>query len=91
MRNAISVLPVIFDLKRLFILDSLSLVLFAMVILGIADQLPAVSNIILQTIFVITTIVSTILFLSRRAFGMVLIKLSMLASIYLLDAAVYII
>lgn len=91
MRNAISVLPTRFDLKRLFVLDSMSLVLFAMVILGIADQLPVVSNIILQTVFVITTILSTILFLSRRAIGMVLIKLSMLASIYLLDAAVYIV
>lgn len=91
MRNAMSALPEIFDLKRLFVLDSMSLVLFAMVILGITDQLPIISNIILQTVFVITTILSTILFLSRRAIGMVLIKLSMLASIYLLDEAVYIV
>ena len=69
----------------------MSLLLFGMVLLGIADRLPDVTNILLQTLFVITTIVSTILFLSRRAIGMVLIKLSMLASIYLLDAAVYII
>ncbi len=91
MLHAVTALPSYFDLKRLFVLDSLSLVLFAMVLLGIADHLSAAPNILLQTLFVITTLVSSILFLSRRAFGMVLIKLSMLASIYMLDAAVYII
>ncbi len=91
MRNAILALPSVLDLKRQFALDSLSMVLYAMVILGISDQLPAVTNILLQTLFVITTVVSTILFLCRRSICMVLIKLIMLASIYIMDAAAYII
>ena len=91
MRNAILALPSVLDLKRQFALDSLSMVLYAMVILGISDQLPAVTNILLQTLFVITTVMSTILFLCRRSICMVLIKLIMLASIYIMDAAVYII
>ena len=82
-------MPGILGLKGLFAIDSLSLILFAMVILGIVDQFPTTTNIVIQTLFVVTTLVSTILFLSRRAFGMILLKISMLASIYLLDGAVY--
>lgn len=82
-------LPANFGFRALFIIDSLSLILFAVVILGIVDQLPVASNIAIQTLFVASTVMSTILFLSRRVLSMVLLKISMLVSIYILDAAVY--
>ena len=79
------------QLKRLFAIDTFSLLLFAMVILGILDQLPSITSIITQSIYVGITLLLTLNFIRRRLFGMVILKIAMLLILYFLDTIVYII
>lgn len=79
------------QLKRLFAIDTFSLLLFAMVILGILDHLPSVTSIILQSIYVGVTVLLTVSFLRRRLIGLVILKIAMLLILYFLDTVVYII
>lgn len=79
------------QLKRLFAIDTFSLLLFAMVILGILDHLPSITSIIIQTIYVGITLFLTVSFIRRRLIGMVILKLAMLLILYFLDTIVYII
>ena len=79
------------QLKRLFAIDTFSLLLFAMVILGILDQLPSITSIIIQSIYVGITLLLTLNFIRRRLFGMVILKIAMLLILYFLDTIVYII
>ncbi|MDE6740732.1 MAG: hypothetical protein K2J58_00190 [Muribaculaceae bacterium] len=78
------------QLKRLFAIDTFSLLLFAMSILGILGHLPAVTNIIIQSIYVGITLLLTVSFIRRRAIGMVILKLAMLFILYFLNATVYV-
>ncbi|MDE6379738.1 MAG: hypothetical protein K2L11_04630 [Muribaculaceae bacterium] len=79
------------QLKRLFAIDTFSLLLFAMVILGILGQLPSITGIIIQSIYVGVTLLLTVSFLRRRLIGMVILKIAMLLILYFLDTIVYII
>ena len=79
------------QLKRLFAIDTFSLLLFAMVILGILGQLPSITVIIIQSIYVGVTLLLTVSFLRRRLIGMVILKIAMLLILYFLDTIVYII
>lgn len=79
------------QLKRLFAIDTFSLLLFTMTILGILGHLPTVTNIIVQSLFVGITLLLTVSFMRRRLIGMVILKLAMLFILYFLDALVYII
>lgn len=77
------------QLKRLFAIDTFSLLLFAMVIIGILGHLPTVTNIIIQSLFVGITLLLTVSFMRRRNIGMVFLKLTMLFILYFLNAVVY--
>ncbi|MDE5814057.1 MAG: hypothetical protein K2H72_07210 [Muribaculaceae bacterium] len=79
------------QLKRLFAIDTFSLLLFAMVILGILDHLPSITSIIIQSFYVGITLLLTVNFIRRRLIGMVVLKIAMLLILYFLDTIVYII
>ena len=79
------------QLKRLFAIDTFSLLLFAMVLLGILGQLPSITGIIIQSIYVGVTLLLIVSFLRRRLIGMVFLKIAMLLILYFLDTIVYII
>lgn len=77
------------QLKRLFAIDTFSLILFAISILGILGHLPNVTNIIIQSLYVGLTILLIINFMRRRAIGMIVLKLAMLFILYFLNATSY--
>lgn len=73
----------------IFALDSLSLVLFALVILGIVEHLPAYTNTIIQALFITITSFLILLFSYRRFFPLAFLKLSMLFLLYVVDVSIY--
>lgn len=77
------------SMNALFALDTLSLILFAMVILGIVSRLPVLSNVITQSLFVASTLILTIQFARKRHIGMMILKLSMLSIVYYIDSIAY--
>lgn len=77
------------QLKGLFAIDTFSLLLFAMSILGIQGHIPSVTNIIIQSLYVGITLLLTVNFMIRRNIPLVILKLTMLFILYFLNAAVY--
>lgn len=77
------------QLKRLFAIDTFSLILFTMSILGILYRFPTAASVCIQSIFVGLTLLLTANFMRRRAFGMVALKLSMLFALYSINAMAY--
>ncbi len=73
-------------IKTLFVLDSFLLCLFAIVLLGVADHLPTLFDVLIQSLFVALTLILTFCFIKRRLIGMVILKLSMLFVLYLFAA-----
>ncbi len=78
------------SIKTLFAIDTLSLILFAIVILGLANHIPANYNIIIQSLFVGITLYLTLHFMQRRLTGMVMFKISMLLILYLLNYLIFV-
>lgn len=78
------------QLKRLFAIDTFLLILFSMAILAIIGHLPTVSNVIIQTLYIGTTLLLTLNFMRRRLIGMVILKLAMLLILCFLNTTVYI-
>ena len=77
------------QLKRLFAIDTFSLILFAMSILGILYRFPAAASVSIQSLFVGLTLLLTVNFMRRKAIGMVVLKLSMLFALYSINAMAY--
>ncbi len=77
------------SVDELFAFDTLSLILFAMVILGIVSRLPVLSNVITQSLYVGLTLILTMQFARKKLYWMVILKLSMLYIVYFLDSIVY--
>lgn len=77
------------QLKSLFAIDTFSLLLFAMSILGILGHLPAITNIIIQTLYVGITLLLTFCFICRRNVAMAVMKLSMLFILFYMNATIY--
>lgn len=77
------------QLKRLFAIDTFSLILFAMSILGILYRFPTAASVGIQGLFVGLTLLLTVNFMRRRSFGMVVLKLLMLFALYSIHAMAY--
>lgn len=77
------------QLKGLFAIDTFSLILFAMSILGILYRIPTPSAIIIQSLFVGLTLLLTVNFMRRRVVGMVVLKFAMLFALYSVNAMAY--
>ena len=77
------------QLKRLFAIDTFSLILFAMSILGILYRFPTATSVSIQSLFVGLTLLLTVNFMRRKAIGMVVLKLSMLFALYSINAMAY--
>lgn len=73
----------------IFSLDSISLLLFAVVILGMVHHLPPATITIIQVIFVSITSFLMLLFVYCRIFSLALLKLSMLVLVYITDVTFY--
>lgn len=73
----------------IFALDSFSLILFAMGILGIIDTFPTTVCLIIQSAFIAITSLLTLFFLYRRIYHMAILKLSMLLILYAIDTHIY--
>lgn len=88
--HAIATIHRSLSIKTLFAIDTLSLLLFAIVILGLANNIPANYSIIIQSLFVGITLYLTLHFLQRRLKGMVMFKISMLLILYLLNYLIFV-
>ena len=62
-----------------------------MVILGVVDCLPSITNIIIQSLFIGITLLLAVHFLRRRLIGMALLKIAMLLILYALDIYAFIV
>ena len=61
-----------------------------MVILGVVDHLPSITNIMIQSLYAGITLLLTVHFLRRRLIGMAVLKISMLLILYALDIYAFI-
>lgn len=87
--NTLSAVSASIPSALIFALDSLSLILFAMGILGIIDTFPATVCLIIQSAFIAITSLLTLYFLYSRIYYMAILKLAMLIILYAIDIHVY--
>lgn len=73
----------------IFSIDSLSLLLFAVVILGIVNHMPPYSDTIIHILFISITSFLMFFFAYRRIFSMALLKLGMLILLYIANVSAY--
>lgn len=79
------------QLKRLFAIDTLSLLLFALTVMGALGHLPPVTNVIVRSLYVGITLLLTVSFMRLRLIGMAILKIAILLILYFLDTLIYII
>lgn len=73
----------------IFALDTFSMTLFAFAIFSLINHIPEAGYIAIKIVFITLTSFMMILFLSRRAYLMAILKLSMLLSLFAIDTHIY--